>query len=158
MTDGCGISSEIALRWTSRDDKSTLVQGMAWCHQATTITWANVDPDLCCHMASLGHNELKRWRMVASTLWRSKARRVVPWLETLHKPLLVQIMAWRRPGDIWTNAGIYLSGHLGTNFSEILIESYIFLLKKMHPKMLSAKLRPFCLSLNVLRLSIRVSE
>ena len=23
-----------------------------------TITWANVDPDLCCHMASLSHNEL----------------------------------------------------------------------------------------------------
>ena len=22
------------------------------------ITWANVDPDLCCHMASLGHHEL----------------------------------------------------------------------------------------------------
>ena len=23
------------------------------------ITWANVDPDMCCHMASLGHKELK---------------------------------------------------------------------------------------------------
>ena len=22
------------------------------------ITWANVDPDVCCHMVSLGHNEL----------------------------------------------------------------------------------------------------
>ena len=41
------------------DDKSTLVQVMAWCRQA--ISWANVDLDLCCHMhdmASLGHNEL----------------------------------------------------------------------------------------------------
>ena len=28
-----------------------------WRHQA--ITWANVDPDLCRHMASLGLNELK---------------------------------------------------------------------------------------------------
>ena len=37
------------------DDKSTLVQVMAW-QQA--ITWANVDPDLCRHMASLGPNEL----------------------------------------------------------------------------------------------------
>ena len=27
-----------------------------WTEQA--ITWANVDPDLCRHMASLGHNEL----------------------------------------------------------------------------------------------------
>ena len=29
---------------------------MAWCRQA--ITWAKVDPDLCRHMALLGHNEL----------------------------------------------------------------------------------------------------
>ena len=39
VTGGCDISSEIALRWTSRDlndDKSTLVQVMAWCHQATS--------------------------------------------------------------------------------------------------------------------------
>ena len=39
MTNVCDISSEIALRWTSRDhsdDKSTLVQVMAWCRQATS--------------------------------------------------------------------------------------------------------------------------
>ena len=39
VTDGCDISSEIALRWTSlelSDDESTLVQVMAWCHQATS--------------------------------------------------------------------------------------------------------------------------
>ena len=38
VTDGCDISSKIALRWTSMDlsdDESTLVQEMAWCHQAT---------------------------------------------------------------------------------------------------------------------------
>ena len=29
----------------------------AWWHQA--ITWANVDPDLCHHIASLGHKALK---------------------------------------------------------------------------------------------------
>ena len=37
MTDGCDISNKIALRWTSldlSDDKSTLVQVMAWCRQA----------------------------------------------------------------------------------------------------------------------------
>ena len=39
------------------DGKSTLVQVMAWCRQAT-ITWANVDQDLCHHMASLGDHEL----------------------------------------------------------------------------------------------------
>ena len=61
MIDGWGISCELALRWMSlhlTDDKSTLVQVMAWCRQQEAITWTNVDPDLCRHMASLGHNEL----------------------------------------------------------------------------------------------------
>ena len=31
-----------------------------------------------------------------------------------------------------TNAGILLSSHLGTDFSEIVIEIYIFSVKKMH--------------------------
>ena len=38
-------------------EKSTYVQTMAWCRQAT---WANINPDLCCYMVSLGHNELMR--------------------------------------------------------------------------------------------------
>ena len=39
VIDGWGISSELALRWMSLDlteDKSTLVQVMAWCRQATS--------------------------------------------------------------------------------------------------------------------------
>ena len=39
MNGGWGISYEIALRWTPldlTDDKSTLVQVMAWCRQATS--------------------------------------------------------------------------------------------------------------------------
>ena len=39
VNDDYDISSEIALRWTSldlSDDKSTLVQVMAWCRQATS--------------------------------------------------------------------------------------------------------------------------
>ena len=39
------------------DEKLTLVQVMACCHQQA-ITWTNVDPDICHHMASLCHNEL----------------------------------------------------------------------------------------------------
>ena len=38
------------------DDKTALVQVMAWCRQATY--WAKVDLDLCRHMASLSHNVL----------------------------------------------------------------------------------------------------
>ena len=51
---------------------------------------------------------------------------------------------------IWTNAGILLIGHLGINFSEILIEINAFSFKKMHLKMSSGRRRPFCLGLNVL--------
>ena len=39
LTDGWGISCEMALIWMSldlTDDQSTLVQVMAWCHQATS--------------------------------------------------------------------------------------------------------------------------
>ena len=39
MIDGWGISCELALRWMSldlTDDKSSLVQVMAWCRQATS--------------------------------------------------------------------------------------------------------------------------
>ena len=43
--------------WPSSDGKSTLVQGMAWCRQQA-ITSAKDDPDLCCRMASLSHNDL----------------------------------------------------------------------------------------------------
>ena len=42
------------------DDKSTLVQA---------ITWANVDPDLCHQMASLGLNELKKMGSLRHPQW-----------------------------------------------------------------------------------------
>ena len=57
----------------------------------------------------------------------------------------------RRQAIIWTNAGILLIGPLVTNFSEILIAIEAFSFRKMHLKILSAKRRPFCIGLNVLR-------
>ena len=57
----------------------------------------------------------------------------------------------RRQAIIWTNAGISLIGPLRTNFSEILIEMYIFSFKKMHLKFSSQIWLPFCLGLNVLK-------
>ena len=56
----------------------------------------------------------------------------------------------RRQAIIWNNAAILLIGPLGTNFSETLIEIYIFSFNKMHLKMSSGKWRPFCRGLNVL--------
>ena len=40
------------------DDKSTLVQVMAWCLRQQAITWATIDPDLFRQMVSLGNNVL----------------------------------------------------------------------------------------------------
>ena len=60
IIDGWSISCDIDFRWMfleRTDSRLTLVQVMAWCRQA--ITWANVDPNLCQHMASLDHNEFK---------------------------------------------------------------------------------------------------
>ena len=56
----------------------------------------------------------------------------------------------RRQAIIWTNAGILLTGPLGTNMSEIVTEIQTFSLRKMRLKMSSAKRQPFCLGLNVL--------
>ena len=48
-------------RWIPENftnEKSTLVQLMTWCRQAPSHYLGHVDPDLCCHMASPGHNKL----------------------------------------------------------------------------------------------------
>ena len=58
----------------------------------------------------------------------------------------------QRQAIIWNNAGLLLIGPLGTNFSEILIEILKFSFKKMRLNVSSAKRRPFCPGLNVLRL------
>ena len=42
------------------DNKSALVQLMAWHH---AITWTNIDQDVSYHMASIHHNELTHWGM-----------------------------------------------------------------------------------------------
>ena len=55
---------------------------------------------------------------------------------------------------IWTNDGILLIPTLATNLSEILCEIHAFSFKKMRLKASSAKWRPFCLSLNVLKIEI----
>ena len=56
----------------------------------------------------------------------------------------------RHQAIIWTNVGILLTGPLRTNFSEILIEIYMFSFKKRHLKM-SGIWRLFCLGLNMLQ-------
>ena len=52
---------------------------------------------------------------------------------------------------IWNNAGLLLIEPLGTNVSDISMGIRTFSFKKMHLNMSSAKWRPFCLGLNVLK-------
>ena len=59
----------------------------------------------------------------------------------------------RRQAIIWTNAGILLIGPLGTNLSENLIEILTFSFTKIRLNVSSAKWRPFCLGLSVLKIS-----
>ena len=57
-TDIWIISCWSALSWTPQDftdDESTLVQVMGWCRVHQAITWANDDPDLSHHIASICH-------------------------------------------------------------------------------------------------------
>ena len=49
----------------------------------------------------------------------------------------------RRQAIIWTDAGIFLIGPLGTNFGESLVEIHTFSFKQMHLKMSSRKWRQF---------------
>ena len=61
------------------------------------------------------------------------------------------LLPGRHQAIIWTNDGILLIWPLGTNFNEILIGIQTLSFKKMHLKMASAKWRPFCSGLNVLK-------
>ena len=88
------------------------------------ITWANVDPDLCHHMISIGHNylfcstsaintlrprqngwhfpdDIFKWIFLNENVWISISisLKFVPRGPINNIPTLVQVMAWRRPGD-----------------------------------------------------------
>ena len=93
----------------------------------------------------------------------------LPWVKIVH---FIKILTWvtnisqlinicsddglspgRRQAIIWNNAGILLIGPLGTNFNDLLIKIHTFSFRKIHLKMLSGKWRPFCLGLNVSRIT-----
>ena len=107
MTDGCDISSEIALRWTSldlSDNKSTLVQVMVWCRQAsshylnqcwprslppygvTRPQWVNTMPH-----GKYGHNFQMHCLLNFDNICCN--------INSVGKSNLVQVMAWCRNGD-----------------------------------------------------------
>ena len=56
-----GTCCEISLMWMPQNltnEKSTLIQVMAWCHQATSHYLGQCWLNLFCHIVSLGHYEL----------------------------------------------------------------------------------------------------
>ena len=66
VIDGWGFFCETALRWMSldlTDDKSTLVQVMAWCHQATSHYMSQ------CWLRSLSPYGITRPEWVNTELW-----------------------------------------------------------------------------------------
>ena len=120
------------------------------------ITWANVEPDLWCHIiSSLGHNELsmscsprihftndffiviqfKNSNSVVSPILLSFKFLLTQWGRVAHicisKLTIIGsdngLSPGRRQAIIWTNAGILLIRHSGTNVSEILSKIHIFI-------------------------------
>ena len=65
-------------------------------------------------------------------------------------------LGWRQ-AIIWNNDGILSIELLGTNFSEILLKILTFSFMKMRLKVSSAKWRPCCLGLNVLKSTINTA-
>ena len=100
------------------------------------INWTNVDQNLY-HNVLLGNRELTHWEWVTH--------------KCVSKQALVQIMACHlvRAKPLSNQCGILVTGSLGTNCSEILIDIHAFPFPKIHLKM-SGKCWPFCFGLNVL--------
>ena len=97
------------------------------------------------------------WNFYVYWLIEAKWRKYA-YMRQYTRPSLFQIMACRHcrsaPSHYLNYAQILLTGLIGTNISEILIEIHTFSCKKMHLKMSSAKWRLFCLGLNVFYQSI----
>ena len=151
-------SCEITHKWMSlhlTDDQSILVPVMAWCCQATSHYLSQ------CWLSSMSLDGITRPQWVKYN-WNKFVKRyfksLTHWGRVTHicvsKVTIIGsdngLPPGRRQAIIWTNAEILLIGHLGTNFSEILIVIYIFSFKKMQLIMWSGKWQPFCLGLKVL--------
>ena len=175
-------SDDNVFRWLPQnltDEKSILVQVMAWCRQATSHylnqCWPRSPTPYGVTMPQWVKGSLKSsdnkvvmmpmllsvvaLEVVIMTMFSNTTDDfpLAHWGQMMHicnsKLTIIGsdngLLPDWHQAIIWTNAGILLIGPLGTNFSEIVIEIYTFSFKKMHLKMLSGKWHPFCLSLNV---------
>ena len=134
--------------------KTTLVEVMVWCHQASHCynelnQW--LDTDICLNneyksFSSMIKIQQKCDFIAVNTGPYNSVRASEADMHWYPMKTLVQIMAW---AIIWNNAGMLSVGPLVTNFSDFLIQIKKFSFKKMHLKMSPAKWRPFCSGLKV---------
>ena len=125
-------SHDNALRWMPQDltgDKSTLVQVMAWCRQATSHylrqCWISF---LSPYGVARPHCKNRYFtNTLSNTVWNLWGRVTHIYVGNLtiigsDNGLAPVSALGRRQAIIRTNAGILLIGSLGSNFSEILIK------------------------------------
>ena len=118
VIDGWGISCEFALRWMSlhlADDKTTLVQVMAWCHQATSHYLTQ------CWSRSMSPNDLTRphWVNVDHAITRSKCQWYLPsWCEWKN---IQNAVTWN----------VYVASYPMTNITFFVFFRMIFTLYKL---------------------------
>ena len=146
------------------DDKSTLVQVMAWCRQATSHYpsqgWPSsmwpcgvIRPQWVKISKQFVPKANKKWSLVSIYIYH-----LTHWGQVTHicvsKTSTLSSDNGLSPGQhqviIWNNAGRLLIGPLGSNICEILIGIQAFSFKEMYLKMLYAKCHPFCRGLNML--------
>ena len=124
--------------WSLNVKRLPVMTARTWTFQVWV--WCSRPMSIRCHLSGLATMSLIHWGRVTHICVN---KLTIIGSDNVLSP-------GRRQAIIWTNAGILLIGNLGTNCSEILIESRPFSFKKMHLKMSSGKRRPFCLGLNVL--------
>ena len=97
IINGLGTHYEMVPSWAENttNEKSTLVLVMAWCYvMQQAIAWANVDLDLCGHMASLGCSELKRWFL--NIFIYDQSGEHIHWMDMLWMSKLIHCYALRQ--------------------------------------------------------------
>ena len=112
MTDGCDISSEIALRWTSLDlsDMSTLVQVMAWCRQATSH-----------YLNQCWPRSLQPYGVTRPQCVNTKEYLQITWKLKIHYVQTTRLEPWKYISTFFslTNLYIFIQGNTIENLSQM---------------------------------------
>ena len=127
MTDGWGISCKIALRWMPldlTDDKSTLVQVMAWCRQATSHYLSQCWPRF---MSPYG---VTRPQWVNSMWWCNDTSRTSAWLTLAPKDWKITINYQVRISLLLPMANEY------TSFLSLSLRPHLYMCQYTRPSLL----------------------